>query len=274
MRRARALGVAPTACTRRSLRAGCRAPRRHWLHPRRPAPVLSRPGKTGTASRNSSASRGHDCVETGRRCPSPLASGLGQRLTAPPLQRPNSNTHLSCYLFQRSTLWRQQTRHRSVLEVLSISCQLATSSLPQVHNSIQATSILTQGACWFGSVAYAPAGLDGQVPKRGAMLLRGWIDRPSAQQVSLVVRNSVLLQERNELVLEGYLFVMLLLTANVAPDLFDHGFADGKDSISGLPLETIPGTRPLIKPPRRLPLDLLTIIETAMSVLNLARRWT
>src|SRR4029077_16901081 len=73
---------------------------------------------------------GHHRLETGRRCPSPLASGLGQRPPAPPFQSPNSNPPPTRHLFQRSTLRRQQPRHRSVLEALSVSCQLATSSLP------------------------------------------------------------------------------------------------------------------------------------------------
>src|SRR6266850_1323952 len=72
-------------------------------------------------------------VESGRRCPGPLASGPGQRITAPALQRPHSHANLTCNVFQRRALRRQQPCNRSVLECLSVFCQFAFSSSPPVY---------------------------------------------------------------------------------------------------------------------------------------------
>ncbi len=69
-------------------------------------------------------------VQSGRRCPGPLASGPGQRIAAPALQRSRSNPDLTRHVFQHRALRRQQPRHRPVLECLSVSSQFLISSSP------------------------------------------------------------------------------------------------------------------------------------------------
>src|SRR5206468_281490 len=67
-----------------------------------------------TLARLIQSGRGHHGLQAGRRCPGPLASGPGQRLTAPALQRPHSDSHLTRHLFQGSTLRRQRVGKRQV----------------------------------------------------------------------------------------------------------------------------------------------------------------
>ncbi len=53
--------------------------------------------------------------------------------------------------------------------------------------------------------------------------------------ISFVMRNMVLLEERNELLLKRMLLVMFLLVRNVFGNSGNVGFADAKHTISGLP---------------------------------------
>src|SRR3954468_21787542 len=81
--------------------------------------------------------------------------------------------------------------------------------------------------------------------------------RPSPQQIPLVVRNPILLEQRDQLVLEGHLFVVLLLIADVASDLVHERLAHGKNAVPHLPLESLHAAWPLVDPSRGVSLDLL-----------------
>lgn len=69
-------------------------------------------------------------LKPGARSPGPSSGGPGLRILAPTLQRSRTNTNLARHYLQRSALRRQQPRHRSVLEFLSVSSQVRPSSPP------------------------------------------------------------------------------------------------------------------------------------------------
>ena len=107
-------------------------------------PVFAAPG---TLARFVQRRRREDRLKPGGRCPGPLASGPGQRSTPPALQGRNPYTDFTRNRLHRCTLRRQQPRHRSVFEFLSVSRQLVLSSSPPNSGFYRGGNYSDAGGC-------------------------------------------------------------------------------------------------------------------------------
>ena len=74
--------------------------------------------------------RGDDSLKPTACGPGPPSGGPGPRFLAPALQSPSVDPNLARNHVDRCALRRQQPRHRSVLECLSVSSQVRPSSPP------------------------------------------------------------------------------------------------------------------------------------------------
>src|SRR5262245_2101012 len=79
----------------------------------------------------------------------------------------------------------------------------------------------------------------------------------SAQQIPLVIRNLVLLEERDQLILERDLPMMFLLGPNICADSLHKRLADRERAVSLLPIEALTSSGQIVHPLRGLALDLL-----------------
>jgi hypothetical protein len=106
------------------------APRWHW---RATCPVrrgTRRVRGTRALGRFGHRRRGNHRLKPGARSPGPPSGGPGLHILTPALQCPRTNTNFPRNQLQRRALRRQQPRHRSVLECLSVSSQVHPSSPP------------------------------------------------------------------------------------------------------------------------------------------------